>query len=221
MVADDPGAPTGVDALRDRLRTAPLDPETVDADPMAQLARWCDDARAAAVPEPEAMTLATVDADGHPSARTVLLRGLDGRGLVFYSNYRSAKAADLGALPFAAVVLHWKELARQVRVTGPVAKASPQESDAYWARRPRGSRIAAWASPQSEVLASRADLDARVAAAASRFAGTDPPRPTSWGGYRLEPRTVELWAGRPDRLHDRVRYARGPAGRWRRERLAP
>lgn len=196
-----------------------LDPRSVDADPIAQFRRWYDAAVAAGVRQPDAMTLATAGADGAVSARTVLLRGLDERGFRFYTNLGSAKAADLAANPRAALVFHWREQERQVRVIGPVARLSRADDDAYWATRPAGHRVSAWASPQSRAIDTAA-LDERFAAAEARFAETDPPLPEFWGGYVVAVDELELWQGRADRRHDRVRYRRAGA-HFERERLAP
>jgi pyridoxamine 5'-phosphate oxidase len=192
----------------------------VDPDPVVQFGRWFDDANAADLVEPSAMTLATAGADGVPSARMVLLRGVDQRGFVFYTNYESRKAAELAANPRAALVFWWGALQRQVRVEGPVERTSQEESEAYFRTRPLGSRLSAWASPQSRVIPGRAVLDERVAELAARHPDGDVPLPPFWGGYRLVPEVVELWQGRPNRLHDRLRYTRTPGG-WRIERLAP
>lgn len=198
-----------------------MDEHDLGDDPIAQLQVWLAEARQS-VSQPEAMTLATTDPSGRPSARVVLLRGIDDRGLAFFTNRSSRKARELQQNPRAAVVLHWWELGRQVRVEGAVVEVPPEESAAYWSSRPRASQIAAWASPQSQPLAGRGDLDTRVTEAESRFAGGDVPPPPFWGGYRLVPESIEFWSHRDDRLHDRVRYARtsGNAG-WLRERLAP
>jgi pyridoxamine 5'-phosphate oxidase len=193
----------------------------VDPDPMVQFGRWFDDAEAADLVEPSAMTLATATAEGVPSARMVLLRGVDQRGFVFYTNYESRKAAELAANPRAALVFWWGELQRQIRVEGPVERTSQQESAAYFRTRPLGSRLSAWASPQSRVIPGRAVLDQRVAELAAGHPDGDIPLPPFWGGYRLVPEVVELWQGRPNRLHDRLRYTRPPDGRWQIERLAP
>jgi pyridoxamine 5'-phosphate oxidase len=193
----------------------------VDPDPMVQFGRWFDDAEAADLVEPSAMTLATATAEGVPSARMVLLRGVDQRGFVFYTNYESRKAAELAANPRAALVFWWGELQRQIRVEGPVERTSQQESAAYFRTRPLGSRLSAWASPQSRVIPGRAVLDERVAELAAGHPDGDIPLPPFWGGYRLVPEVVELWQGRPNRLHDRLRYTRSADGRWRIERLAP
>ena len=196
-----------------------MDEGALPDDPLVVLRSWLDEAREL-VPLPEAMTLATVGHDGGPSARVVLLRGLDDRGLTFFTNRESRKGRELDGQPAAALVFHWWQLGRQVRVEGGVERTSTEESAAYWQSRPRASRIAAWASPQSKPLAGRSELDARVSAVEARFAGDDVPLPDFWGGYRVVPVVVELWEHHDDRLHDRVRYAReGKA--WRRERLAP
>jgi pyridoxamine 5'-phosphate oxidase len=196
-----------------------VDEHDLDPDPIVQFGAWLDDAQRAC-PQPHAMTLATVGADGRPSARVVLLRGHDQRGFVFFTNRDSRKGRELREAPHAALVLHWSELGRQVRVEGAVEKVSAKESRAYWETRPRGGRIAAWASPQSTVLDDREELDRLFDAAARRFVDDDVPLPPFWGGYRVVPETIELWLHHEDRLHDRVRYTRSPDG-WRRERLAP
>jgi pyridoxamine 5'-phosphate oxidase len=188
-------------------------------DPIAVLQVWLEEARSV-VPEPAAMTLATSTADGRPSARIVLLRGLDERGLTFFTNRASRKGDELRSNPRAAAVLHWWELGKQVRVEGLVAEIPLEESAAYWSTRPRGSQIAAWASPQSRPLTDGRELDALVREAEQRFDGDDVPLPPFWGGYRLAPESIELWTHRDDRLHDRVRYVRFDEG-WRRELLAP
>jgi pyridoxamine 5'-phosphate oxidase len=188
-------------------------------DPIAVAQAWLDEARNLAG-EPQTMTLATATPDGKPSARVVLLRGLDDRGLVFFTNRESRKGQELRRNPRAAVVLHWWELGRQLRVEGVVEEVSEEESAAYWKTRPRGSQVAAWASRQSLELADRSELDARVAEARERFADGDVPLPPFWGGYRVVPETIELWTHRDDRLHERVRYERDGGG-WRRALLAP
>jgi pyridoxamine 5'-phosphate oxidase len=188
-------------------------------DPIVQFRTWLDAALAAGVREPDAMTVATAGHAGAPSARTVSLRGLDERGFAFYTNYTSPKARDLDENPQAAVVFHWREVERQVRAVGSVTRLSREESLAYWRNRPLGSRISALVSPQSEVVASRADLEAAYDEAVARY-GDDPPLPDTWGGFVVTPHEVELWEGRPNRLHDRVRYRRA-GDAWVRERLAP
>jgi pyridoxamine 5'-phosphate oxidase len=188
-------------------------------DPIALLQAWLDEAHAL-VAEPQVMTLATSTPDGRPSARVVLLRGLDGGGLVFFTNRESRKGRELRVNPRAAVALHWWELGRQVRVEGIVEEVSDAESVAYWETRPRGSQLAAWASPQSRELVDRADLDARVAEVSVRFDGEAVPLPPFWGGYRVVPQVIELWTHRDDRLHDRVRYERDGSG-WAWSVLGP
>jgi len=196
-----------------------VDEHDLGTDPVATLQAWLEAARRV-VPEPTAMTLATASPNGRPSARVVLLRGLDERGLTFFTNRESRKGEELAANPRAAAVLHWWQLGRQVRVEGAVEEVDPGESTAYWETRPRASRIAAWASPQSRPLAGRHELDARVAEMSRRFENGDVPRPGHWGGYRIVPDVVEFWFHRDDRLHDRIRYRREGAV-WLSERLAP
>jgi pyridoxamine 5'-phosphate oxidase len=198
----------------------PLDPASVPADPVEQFRRWYAQAQAAGVRQPEAMTLATAVAGGTVSARTVLLRGVDERGFVFYTNFESAKGRELAADPHAALVFHWREQERQIRVIGPVTRVALDEATRYWDDRPRGHRISAWASPQSDVV-DLATLEARVAEVEARFAHDDPPLPPFWGGFRVAVDELECWQGRKDRLHDRVRYRRDGSGGWIRERLAP
>jgi pyridoxamine 5'-phosphate oxidase len=193
----------------------------LDSDPIRQLDAWLAEAAAAGLVFPEAAALATADAAGRPSARMVLLKGVDEQGLCFYTNRESRKAGELAANPYAALVLYWQPLDRQVRVEGRVEPLDDEASLAYFRQRPLGSRLAAWASPQSQPIAGREELERRYAEAESRFAGeADVPLPPFWGGYRLVPDVVELWHGRQNRLHDRIRYDRA-GDAWRRARLAP
>lgn len=212
--------PPSIADLRREYALASLDERDVAPDPVAMFSRWFAEARAADVAEPNAMTLATASADGAPSARMVLLKGVDDGGFVFYTDYRSRKAAELDANPRAALVFHWVELERQVRIAGPVARVAREETEAYFRARPLGSRLGAWASEQSSVIADREVLDARLRDVESRFPGEDVPAPPHWGGYRLMPESVEFWQGRASRLHDRIRYARR-GGAWAIERLSP
>ena len=205
--------------LRKSYEHGELDEGSCADDPLRQFETWLEQAIKAQLPEPNAMTLATVGADGRPSTRIVLIKGLDARGLVWYTNYDSRKGRELAHEPHAALQFHWVELERVVRIEGQVEKVSAEESDAYYATRPLDSRIGAWASPQSQPITSRAVLVANAAKATARH-GLKPPRPPHWGGYRLVPDRWEFWQGRRSRLHDRVRYAL-EAGRWMRQRLAP
>ena len=207
-------------ALRRDYALATLDERDVDADPIRQFERWFADAAAAQVPEPNAMTLSTATRDGVPSARIVLLKGVDANGFAFYTDYRSRKGAELAENPLAALTFLWKEIERQVRITGSVSRVSTQESEAYFRTRPPGSRLGAWASHQSAVLASREELEARVQDVIGRFPDGDVPLPPHWGGFRVAPDEIEFWQGRPDRLHDRLLYRRGERG-WEISRLSP
>ena len=206
--------------LRNDYARGSLDEQHVEADPIRQFQLWFQQALDAKVPEPNAMTLATVDEQGQPSARIVLVKGADERGFVFFTNYESRKGHDLTINPRASLLFYWIELERQVRIEGKVEKTSAQESDAYFASRPVGSRIGAWASEQSREIASRTQLEEREKAFAERF-GEHPPRPPQWGGYRLVPARIEFWQGRPSRLHDRILYLREADTGWRISRLSP
>ncbi len=206
-------------SLRKSYERAALDEASSLADPIAQFELWLKQALDAKLPEPNAMTLATVGADGRPSTRVVLIKGVDARGLVWYTNYDSRKGQELALHPHAALQFHWVELERVVRIEGTVSQVSAEESDAYFASRPLDSRIGAWASPQSQPIASRSVLVANAAKYSAQFL-LNPPRPPHWGGYRLHPDRFEFWQGRPSRLHDRLRY-RLQDGAWLRDRLAP
>jgi pyridoxamine 5'-phosphate oxidase len=205
--------------LRKSYERAELDEKASHADPLAQFEGWLQQALDAKLPEPNAMTLATVGPDGRPSTRVVLIKGCDSRGIVWYTNYESRKGRELAVHPYAALQFHWVELERVVRIEGRVEPVDAAESDAYYASRPLDSRIGAWASPQSEVISSRGVLVANAAKYGARYL-LNPPRPPHWGGFRLVPDRWEFWQGRPSRLHDRLRY-RLDDGAWIRERLAP
>jgi pyridoxamine 5'-phosphate oxidase len=206
--------------LRKSYEKAELSEDASHADPLRQFEQWLNEAIAAQVPEPNAMTLATVASDLRPSTRVVLIKGCDERGIVWYTNYHSRKGRELAGNPFAALQFHWVELERVVRIEGRVEKTSDAESDAYFHSRPLDSRIGAWASPQSEVIASRAVLVTNAAKFGAQFL-LKPPRPPHWGGYRLVPSEWQFWQGRKSRLHDRLRYRLQDGGAWLRERLAP
>lgn len=197
-----------------------LNEATVEHDPIAQFAQWYDEACAVERPLPHAAALATATRGGDPSVRMVLLKGFDAHGFVFFTNYKSRKGRELGINARASLLFYWGTLERQVRIEGRIAKVSRRESEGYFRTRPRGSQLSAWASPQSEVLADRADIELRYATAAEKYPD-EVQRPPYWGGYRLVPAAIEFWQGREDRLHDRLRYRRARDGRWRIERLAP
>ncbi len=198
----------------------PLHESALDRDPVRQFARWFHEAVDAKVALPEATTLATADREGRPSARVVLLKDFDEHGFVFFTNYESRKARDLGANPRAALCFWWPALERQVRIEGSVTRVTGPESDAYFSTRPRGSQIGAWASAQSEVIESRRVLEERAAELSARWVESSVPRPPHWGGFRLAAETIEFWQNRDDRLHDRFRYSRR-GGSWVLARLAP
>ncbi|HTL35901.1 MAG TPA: pyridoxamine 5'-phosphate oxidase [Kofleriaceae bacterium] len=208
--------------LGEQYQGPPLDPASCDPDPFVEVQRWLHVAIDGGIPQANAMTLATVDERGRPAARIVLLKELDQRGFVFHTSYDGRKARDIAAHPHAALVLWWEPLHRQIRVEGSVERLPSAESDAYFATRPRGSQLGAIASPQSDVIGSRQELEAKIAALQLHYGETVPPRPDNWGGYRVVPDMIELWQGQPSRLHDRVRYTRtGSAPGWTRDRLAP
>ena len=210
-------------SLRDRrvqYETAGLDLADLAASPIQQWHRWYDDAVEAGVAEPNAMTVSSNDAEGQPDARVVLAREVNDEGIVFYTNYESAKGIQLASAPFASAVFAWLDLHRQVRVRGEIEVVSSEESDAYFASRPRESQIGAWASAQSQIITGREELEAAVVEMTQRFMGGDVPRPPHWGGLRIVPSTVEFWQGRPSRLHDRFRYA-WAGTQWSVSRLAP
>lgn len=218
--------PTGTQSpsiadLRQEYSQQGIDVAAVSPDPFEQFGRWFDQALDAQLREPNAMTLATVSVEGRPAARIVLLKGFDHRGFVFYTNYHSRKGQELAQNPYAALVFLWADLERQVRIEGTVEKVSAQDSNAYFHSRPRGSRLGAWASGQSQVIGDRTVLEDRLQTLEQKYQGQEIPRPPDWGGYRLTPTMIEFWQGRPNRLHDRLRYSRQEDNHWRIDRLAP
>ena len=211
---------TSIADLRKSYERAELSETESHADPLRQFERWLNEALHSEIPEPNAMTLATVGSDLRPSTRVVLIKGYDEQGIVWYTNYQGRKGQELAGNPWAALQFHWVELERVVRIEGRVDKVSEAESDAYFHSRPLDSRIGAWASPQSQVIAGRSVLVANAAKYGAQFL-LNPPRPPHWGGYRLKPDRWEFWQGRKSRLHDRLQYRQAPDGTWLRERLAP
>ena len=207
--------------LRKEYTRAGLRESDASSDPIVQFRRWFDEALAADLHEPNAMTLATATPDGRPSARVVLLKGFDERGFVFYTNYEGRKSGELEANPYCALVFYWGELERQVRVEGRASRVPEGESDEYFGVRPRGSRLGAWASKQSRPVADRRALEERLRGLETEYEGREVPRPPFWGGYRVEPEVIEFWQGRENRLHDRLVYRRPGREGWRRERLQP
>jgi len=207
-------------SIRKEYRLQSLSESDTDPHPLRQFDRWWEEALRSGIDEVNAMTLSTVSGEGRPSSRIVLLKGCDDRGFVFYTNYTSRKGIELETNPHASLLFFWKELERQIRIEGICSKVSPEESDAYYASRPEGSRIGAWASPQSQVIESREVLTAAFRKMEEQM-GSAVHRPEHWGGYRLTPTCLEYWQGRPNRLHDRIRYSQTEAGEWSRFRLAP
>ena len=210
-----------ISSLRKEYKKKSLLESDIDPNPIRQFQQWWDEATNAGLEEVNAMTLATASADGLPAARIVLLKGFDEQGFVFFSNYESFKGMQLAENPRACLVFFWTGLERQVRITGLVEKTSAEESDAYYNSRPEGSRIGAWASPQSRAIENREWLENKEGQLLEQFAGQPVPRPSWWGGYRVQPVTIEFWQGRPSRLHDRIQYSRSADNNWTMERLAP
>jgi pyridoxamine 5'-phosphate oxidase len=212
---------TTQEAFRANAMEHGLSRKELDPNPIRQFQRWFEDAISTGIPEPNGMSLATVDAQGQPWVRTVLLKLYDERGFVFFTNYESAKSRQIAGHPRVALLFPWVGLARQIQITGTASRISTAESLKYFVTRPRGSQIGAWASPQSRVISSRSLLDAKVDEIRRKFSHGEIPLPAFWGGIRVEPETIELWQGRESRLHDRLRYSREPPGGWGIERLAP
>ncbi len=208
-------------AIRKEYKLQSLDEKDVLEDPIDQFEKWWNDVLGSTIEEVNAMTLATSTRTGRPSARIVLLKGFTKQGFVFFTNYESHKGKELLENPQASLVFFWKELERQVRIEGTVEKISGEESDTYFQSRPEGSKIGAWASPQSSVIASREIIENNVAEAGKKFAGNEIKRPVNWGGYIVKPVLIEFWQGRPSRLHDRIQYTKLENGAWKIERLAP
>jgi pyridoxamine 5'-phosphate oxidase len=213
--------PSSAEALRTRAMDQGLSRATLNPDPLRQFQQWFEDAIATELPEPNSMSLATVDPEGQPWLRTVLLKLYDARGFVFYTNYESRKARQMDANPRVALLFPWVALARQVKITGRAERVPTTESLKYFATRPRGSQVGAWASPQSQVISSRSLLEGKVEEIKRKFAEGEVPLPSFWGGYRVVADTIEFWQGRENRLHDRFRYSRQSNGGWTIERLAP
>jgi len=216
-----PGISSNIADIRTDYKMAMLDEDSTGSDPLFFFNTWFREAEKAQITEVNAMTLATVDARAIPHARIVLLKGLDDHGFVFFTNYDSAKGHNIGSNPHAALVFFWKELERQVRIEGLIAKVSPEESDAYFKSRPEGSRLGAWASPQSQAIPNREILDTNYTHYKEQFAHTDIPRPHYWGGYRVIPQQIEFWQGRSSRMHDRILFTKNVTGSWDKSRLAP
>ncbi len=216
-----PGTPLNIADIRKDYMLAALDEDTVGYDPIVFFTKWFSEAEAAQITEINAMTLATADNNGIPHARIVLLKGLDKADFVFFTNYDSAKGAQISANPHAALVFFWKELERQVRIEGVIEKIAASESDTYFHSRPAGSRIGAWASPQSKEIPDRNILDLNYAKYEKEFSEIDIPRPPHWGGYKVIPNRIEFWQGRSSRMHDRILFTKDNAGSWNRSRLAP
>jgi len=207
--------------IRKEYKLQVLDEKDVNIDPIRQFEKWWEDVSGSSVEEANAMTLATATKTGRPSARIVLLKGFNNEGFTFFTNYESHKGTELLENPQVSLVFFWKELERQVRIEGMAEKISQEESDAYFNSRPEGSKIGAWASPQSRVIISREIIEENVSAMAKKFAGTTIHRPAHWGGYIVKPSVIEFWQGRPSRLHDRIQYTKFESGNWKIERLAP